>query len=156
MHCPPTAHPWLAAQLEGVTSLAGLGSDRLSAALKALLPWDMARRLEAEAPTSFTTPAGATHRLDYAAAQGPTLAVRVQELYGLAIHPALAGGRVPLVLELLSPGHRPVQITRDLPGFWAGSWKDVRTEMRGRYPKHLWPEAPGDALPTLRAKPRGT
>ena len=148
--------PWLAAQLEGVTSLAGLGSDRLSAALKALLPWDMARRLEAEAPTSFTTPAGATHRLDYAAAQGPTLAVRVQELYGLATHPALAGGRVPLVLELLSPGHRPVQITRDLPGFWAGSWKDVRTEMRGRYPKHLWPEAPGEAIPTLRAKPRGT
>ncbi len=146
--------PWLAAYLEGVTSLGGIGTDRLAEALKALLPWNLARRLDAEAPATFTTPAGATHRLDYAAAQGPTLSVRVQELYGLASHPTLAGGRVPLVLELLSPGHRPVQITRDLPGFWAGSWKDVRTEMRGRYPKHLWPEAPADAVPTLRAKPR--
>ena len=80
----------------------------------------------------------------------------MQELYGLATHPAVAGGRVPLVLELLSPGGRPVQITRDLPGFWAGSWKAVRAEMRGRYPKHLWPEAPAEAAPTLRAKPRGT
>ena len=148
--------PWLAAHLEGVTGLAGLGGERLATALKALMPWDLARRLEAEAPTSFTTPAGAAHRLDYAAEQGPTLAVRVQELYGLATHPAVAGGRVPLVLELLSPGGRPVQITRDLPGFWAGSWKAVRAEMRGRYPKHLWPEAPAEAAPTLRAKPRGT
>ena len=148
--------PWLVAQLEGMTSLAGLGADRMATALKAMLPWNLARRLDAEAPASFTTPAGASHRLDYAAAQGPTLAVRVQELYGLATHPALAGGRVPLVLELLSPGGRPVQITRDLPGFWAGSWKDVRAQMRGRYPKHLWPEAPAEAAPTLRAKPRGT
>ena len=146
--------PWLAAQLEGVTSLAGLGGERLASALKARLPWDLARRLDAEAPASFTTPAGASHRLDYAAEQGPTLAVKVQELYGLAAHPALAGGRVPLVLELLSPGGRPMQITRDLPGFWVGSWKDVRTEMRGRYPKHLWPDDPATAAPTLRAKPR--
>ena len=82
--------------------------------------------------------------------------VRVQELFGLARHPALAGGRVPLVLELLSPAHRPIQTTKDLPGFWRGSWKDVRSDMRGRYPKHVWPEDPASAAPTSRAKPRGT
>ena len=147
--------PWLAPHVTGVTSLAELAAERLDAALKSLLPWELARRLDAEAPALFTTPAGATHRLDYAAEQGPTLSVRVQELYGLATHPMLAGGRVPIVLELLSPGGRPIQITRDLPGFWRGSWRDVRAEMRGRYPKHLWPDDPAAAAPTLRAKPRG-
>ena len=145
---------WLAPHIEGVTSLAGLGADRLGDALGALLPWDRAKRLDAEAPAFFETPAGARHRLDYGAEQGPTLSVKVQELYGLAAHPMLAGGRVPIVLELLSPGRRPVQITRDLPGFWRGSWRDVRTDMRGRYPKHPWPDDPAAALPTLRAKPR--
>lgn len=144
--------PWLAARLDGVPSLAALGGERLGWALQALLPWDLARRLDIEAPSHFTTPAGATHRLDYAAAQGPTVTVRVQELFGLSVHPVLAG--VPLVLELVSPGGKPVQITRDLPGFWAGSWKDVRAAMRGRYPKHPWPEDPAAAAPTLRAKPR--
>ncbi len=146
--------PWLAAHLDGVTSLAALGADRLETALKALVPWDLARRLDAAAPTTFTTPAGSTHRLDYAAEQGPTLPCRVQELYGLRTHPTLAGGRVPIVLELLSPGGRPIQVTRDLPGFWAGSWRDVRADMRGRYPKHPWPEDPASAAPTTRAKPR--
>jgi ATP-dependent helicase HrpB len=80
--------------------------------------------------------------------------VRVQEVYGLAEHPRVAGR--PLVMALLSPAHRPIQTTTDLPGFWAGSWKDVRSEMRGRYPKHLWPEDPATAAPTVRAKPRGT
>ena len=147
---------WLVPHVEGVTSLAGIGADRLDAALKALLPWDLQRRLDAEAPAMFQTPAGASHRLDYAAEQGPTLSVKVQELFGLAAHPTLAGGRVAIVLELLSPGGRPIQITRDLPGFWRGSWRDVRSEMRGRYPKHVWPEDPAAAAPTLRAKPRGT
>jgi len=82
--------------------------------------------------------------------------VRVQELYGLSMHPAIAAGRVPLVLALLSPAHRPIQITRDLPGFWRGSWAAIRAEMRGRYPKHVWPENPAAAAPTTRAKPRGT
>ena len=86
----------------------------------------------------------------------PVLAIRVQELFGLRQHPAVAEGRLPLVLELLSPAHRPIQTTRDLPGFWAGSWKDVRAEMRGRYPRHPWPDDPADAAPTTRAKPRGT
>ena len=80
--------------------------------------------------------------------------MRVQELYGLTRHPAVAGGRVPLILALLSPAHRPIQLTRDLPGFWRGAWAEVRKEMRGRYPKHLWPEDPAAAAPTTRAKPR--
>jgi ATP-dependent helicase HrpB len=80
----------------------------------------------------------------------------VQELYGLKDHPAIAGGRLPLTLNLLSPAHRPIQITRDLPGFWAGSWSAVKSEMKGRYPRHLWPDDPANALPTARAKPRGT
>ncbi|WP_305764609.1 ATP-dependent helicase C-terminal domain-containing protein, partial [Beijerinckia sp. L45] len=147
---------WLLPVLDGVTSVAGIGADKLDAALKALLPWDVARKLEAEAPTHVTTPAGASHRLDYAAEAGPTLAVKVQELFGLSVHPSVAGGRVPLVLELLSPAGRPIQITRDLPGFWRGSWADVRADLRGRYPRHPWPDDPAAALPTLRAKPRGT
>jgi len=82
--------------------------------------------------------------------------VRVQELFGLKTHPRVGGGRVPLTLALTSPAHRPIQITRDLPGFWAGSWREVRTEMKGRYPRHPWPEDPAAAAPTTRAKPRGT
>ena len=91
---------------------------------------------------------------DYAAEAGPTVAVRVQELYGLSVHPSV--GRTPITFELLSPAHRPIQVTRDLPGFWNGSWPDVRRDLRGRYPKHLWPEDPANAAPTARAKPRGT
>lgn len=114
------------------------------------------RRLEAEAPTHFETPAGARHAIDYEAEGGPAVHVRVQELFGLKTHPKLAGARAPLTLHLLSPAHRPVQITRDLPQFWKGSWADVRADMRGRYPKHVWPENPAEAAPTTRAKPRGT
>ncbi len=98
---------------------------------------------------------GASHAIDYAAEGGPRVDVRVQELYGLDRHPAVANGKVPLTLALLSPAHRPIQITRDLPGFWRGSWKAVRTEMKGRYPRHVWPEDPLAAMPTTRAKPRG-
>ncbi len=145
---------WLAPHLEGITSLAGLTAERLDVALKSLVPWDLARTLDAEAPAFFQSPAGASHRLDYSAEQGPTVSAKVQEFYGLTTHPALARGRVPVVLELLSPGGRPLQITRDLPGFWRGSWSAVRSEMRGRYPKHSWPEDPAVAPPTLRAKPR--
>jgi ATP-dependent helicase HrpB len=115
----------------------------------------MRRRLEAEAPTHYETPAGSRVALDYEAEGGPTLSVRVQELFGLSAHPALAGGRVALTLELLSPAHRPIQITRDLPGFWRGSWAEVRTEMKGRYPRHVWPDDPAAAQATTRAKPRG-
>jgi ATP-dependent helicase HrpB len=116
----------------------------------------MQRRLEAEAPTHFEAPTGSHVAVDYEAEGGPVLAIRVQELFGLSTHPSLANGRVPLVLHLLSPAHRPIQITKDLPGFWKGSWSAVKTEMKGRYPRHVWPDDPASAVPTTRAKPRGT
>jgi ATP-dependent helicase HrpB len=147
---------WLAPHLEGRASLAAITPADLDAVLATALPWELKRRLEAEAPTHFTAPTGSTLAVDYAAEAGPTISVRVQELYGLARHPALAAGRVPLVLELLSPAHRPIQVTRDLPGFWRGSWAAVKAEMKGRYPRHLWPDDPAAAQPTTRAKPRGT
>ncbi len=150
------AGAWLAPHVVGRTSLAAIQPSDLDAALDTLLPWDLKRRLDAEAPTHFTAPTGSNLAVDYAAEAGPTISVRVQELFGLSTHPALAGGRVPLVLELLSPGYKPVQITRDLPGFWRGSWAAVRSEMKGRYPRHPWPDDPAQAPPTMRAKPRGT
>ena len=120
----------------------------------ALLPWPLQRRLEAEAPTHFEAPTGSRVPIDYEAEGGPKIAIRVQELFGLDRHPAIAGGRIPLLIELLSPAHRPVQMTRDLPGFWRGSYAAVRAEMRGRYPKHPWPDDPLAAPATRRAKPR--
>ena len=150
------AEDWLAPFLIGKTGLSDISPDDLAAALDALMPWDLQRRLDADAPTHFEAPTGSRVALDYAAEGGPVLAIRVQELYGLASHPSVAGGRIPLTLHLLSPAHRPIQITRDLPGFWRGSWAAVRSEMKGRYPRHLWPEDPARALPTTRAKPRGT
>ncbi len=151
-----TAAEWLAPFLSGKTALAQIGADELSAALDTLLPWALRKRLDAEAPTHFTAPSGSSVPIDYEAEQGPTVSIRVQELFGLAQHPAIAGSRVPLVIELLSPAHRPVQVTRDLPGFWRGSYADVKTEMRGRYPRHPWPDDPLHAPATRRAKPRGT
>ncbi|MDI9846791.1 ATP-dependent helicase HrpB [Rhodoblastus sp. 17X3] len=147
---------WLAPYLLGLQKLDDIGPQQFDAALAALIPWDLARRLEDEAPTHFQTPAGSSIALDYGEAEGPVLAVRVQELYGLSTHPSLAGGRAPLTLHLLSPAHRPIQITRDLPGFWKGSWSAVKAEMKGRYPRHLWPDDPAAAVATARAKPRGT
>ena len=150
-----TVAEWLAPFLTGKTALAQIGADDLAAALDALIPWNLLHRLDAEAPTHFTASTGSAVPIDYDAEQGPTISIRVQELFGLATHPSIAGGRVPLVIELLSPAHRPVQVTRDLPGFWRGSYKDVKTEMRGRYPKHPWPDDPLSAPATRRAKPRG-
>jgi ATP-dependent helicase HrpB len=147
---------WLTPLLAGRTSPAQVPADALDGAIRALLPWDQQRRLEREAPARFAAPTGSSFAIDYAAEGGPRVEVRVQELFGLSEHPALAGGRAPLTLALLSPAHRPVQVTKDLPGFWRGSWKDVRVEMKGRYPKHPWPEDPLAAAPTTRAKPRGT
>jgi ATP-dependent helicase HrpB len=145
---------WLAPILPGVRGLAALRPDVLDGALRALIPWDLQRRLEAEAPARWTAPTGNSFAIDYAAEGGPRIEVRVQEVYGLAEHPTVAGQ--PLTLALLSPAHRPIQTTKDLPGFWRGSWKDVRTDMKGRYPKHVWPQDPAAAAPTTRAKPRGT
>jgi ATP-dependent helicase HrpB len=147
---------WLAPFLMGKTSLTELGEGDFAEALHARLPYALARRLDSEAPTHFIAPTGSAIPVDYEAEGGPAIALRVQELFGLATHPALAGGRAPLTLHLLSPAHRPIQITRDLPGFWRGSWTAVKAEMRGRYPRHSWPDDPAGAAPTARAKPRGT
>ncbi len=147
---------WLMPALYDKTSLKEFSSGDLSDALMALLPWELRARLEREAPTHFEAPTGTLLAIDYEAEQGPTIAVRLQELFGLGIHPSIAKGAVPLVLELLSPAHRPVQVTRDLPGFWRGSYAAVRSDLRGRYPRHPWPEDPASAMPTRRVKPRGT
>lgn len=147
---------WLVPVLYDKTSLKELSSGDLSDALMALLPWELRARLEREAPTHFEAPTGTMLAIDYEAEQGPTIAVRLQELFGLNTHPSIAKGAVPLVLELLSPAQRPVQVTRDLPGFWRGSYAAVRSDLRGRYPRHPWPEDPATALPTRRVKPRGT
>ncbi len=147
---------WLTPALSGKTALADLTPDELASALTALVPWPLRRRVEAEAPTHFEAPTGSRIPIDYEAEAGPTVSVRVQELFGLDRHPTIAGGRVPLVIALLSPAHRPVQVTRDLPGFWRGSYAAVAAEMKGRYPKHPWPENPLAAPATRRAKPKGT
>ena len=135
--------------------LSDISASGLSNGLMALVPHDLQRDFARLAPTHFEAPTGQRHPIQYDGEE-PTLTIRVQELFGLKQHPAVAGGRLPLLLELTSPAHRPIQTTRDLPGFWAGSWKDVRADMRGRYPRHPWPEKPDEATPTTRAKPRGT
>ncbi|OWW01058.1 ATP-dependent helicase [Rhizobium sp. R72] len=135
--------------------ISDISPSGLSNGLMALIPHEMQRDLSRLAPTHFEAPTGQRHPIQYDGEE-PTLTIRVQELFGLNQHPAIGGGRLPLLLELTSPAHRPIQTTRDLPGFWAGSWRDVRADMRGRYPKHPWPERPEDATPTTRVKPRGT
>jgi ATP-dependent helicase HrpB len=147
---------WLVPALLDKTSLKALSAGDLSDALQALVPWALRARLEREAPTHFEAPTGTQLAIDYEAEQGPTIAVRLQELFGLTAHPSIARGAIPLVLELLSPAHRPVQVTRDLPGFWRGSYAGVRSDLRGRYPRHPWPEDPANAMPTRRVKPKGT
>ena len=158
---PDLSDPAIAADVDGLasiftgkTSLAELPADEFGTALAARLPFRLHRRLEDEAPTHFEAPTGSRVPIDYEAEGGPKIAIRVQELFGLDRHPAIAGGKIPLVVELLSPAQRPVQTTRDLLGFWRGSYAAVRAEMRGRYPKHPWPEDPIAATATRRAKPR--
>jgi ATP-dependent helicase HrpB len=149
------APAWLEAAFAEKTALGELSADDLADAIMGLVPWALRRRLDAEAPTHFVVPTGSRVPIDYGAPEGPKVSVRVQELFGLDRHPAIAGGRVPLVVELLSPAQRPVQVTRDLPGFWRGSYQAVKAEMKGRYPRHPWPDDPLQAPPTRRAKPRG-
>jgi ATP-dependent helicase HrpB len=151
-----TVTAWLAPFLTGKTKLSEIGADDLGAALDALLPWSLKHRLEVEAPTHFEASTGNRHAIDYETAGAPALHIRVQELFGLTQHPSIANGKLPLTLHLLSPAQRPIQITRDLPGFWKGSWTAVKAEMKGRYPRHPWPDDPASAAPTARAKPRGT
>ncbi len=145
---------WLSPLLAGKSALSQVDSQGLAEALRGLAGWEAVRALDKAAPERWSTPVGASHAVDYAAEGGPRVDVRVQELFGLDRHPAVAGGKVALTLALLSPAHRPIQITKDLPGFWRGSWKAVRTEMKGRYPRHVWPEDPLAETPTTRARPR--
>jgi ATP-dependent helicase HrpB len=152
----PTAADWLAPHLLGETRLSDITAEHLGNALAALLPWDKRTALDRLLPSHFTAPSGSHLPIDYAGPNGPQLEIRVQELFGLDRHPAIASGRIPLLLVLLSPAGRPVQTTRDLPGFWRGSWRDVARDLKGRYPRHPWPDDPLAAPPTNRAKPRGT
>ncbi|WP_029007844.1 ATP-dependent helicase HrpB [Azospirillum halopraeferens] len=145
---------WLAPYLTGITRRAHLERLDLGGALRALLPWSLRTRLEEEAPTHVTVPSGSRVPIDYSGEE-PVLAVRLQEMFGLAETPRIAGGRVPLLLHLLSPARRPVQVTRDLASFWANAYRAVKADLRGQYPKHYWPDDPMQAEPTARAKPRG-
>ncbi len=147
-----TLDDWLAPLIGGRRRLDALSAADLAGALDTLLGWDARRAVDRLAPDRLATPAGSAHPIDYAAEAGPTVELRPQALFGLGIHPTVGDGRVPLVLSLTSPAGRPIQTTRDLPGFWAGSWAAVAREMRGRYPRHPWPEDPAHADPTLRTK----
>jgi ATP-dependent helicase HrpB len=145
---------WLAPLLAGHRSLAAATPGHLHNALQGLLGWDGAQTVDRIAPPDFTSPAGTRHAIDYSATAGPTVELRVQALYGLDVHPVVGRDSIPLVLSLTSPAGRPIQTTRDLPGFWRGSWRDVAKDMRGRYPRHHWPDAPWEAQASLATKKR--
>lgn len=143
---------WLAPFATGARSQADLGKINLLQALKTLVGWDKMRELDRQAPEFMTVPTGANRRIDYSPESGPALPVKLQEMFGCATTPTLADGRFALVLHLLSPAGRPLQVTRDLPSFWKNAYPLVRAEMRGRYPKHPWPEDPATAMPTAKTK----
>jgi ATP-dependent helicase HrpB len=147
---------WLAPVISGVRNAQQLSAVNCAAALMGLLDYRQRLALDELAPTHLTVPSGSRIRLDYCAGDKPVLAVKLQELFGLAETPAVARGRVGVLLHLLSPAGRPLQVTQDLKGFWDGSYHEVKREMKGRYPKHPWPDDPWNAVPTKRAKPRGT
>jgi ATP-dependent helicase HrpB len=147
-----TPEQWLASLVVGKRKLSDIDAGALYNALTGLIGWEGAQKIERLAPAEFRSPAGTTHAIDYAAEAGPTVTLRVQALFGLADHPCVGTNRMPLVLSLTSPAGRPIQTTRDLPGFWAGSWADVAKEMRGRYPRHNWPEDPTAAIASLKTK----
>ena len=143
---------WLEPLLGGKRRLAEIGPAALTQAIEQMLGYAALRDVDRIAPADFVSPAGSRHAIDYAAPGGPTVEVRAQALFGLSSHPTIAGGAVPLTLAITSPAGRQIQTTKDLPGFWSGSWREVAKDMRGRYPKHPWPEDPASASPTLRTK----
>jgi len=152
---------WLRPLFAGATRIDALSADALGEGLRTRLDWDQRQQVERFAPSRIRVPSGMERGIDYAlehdgSPQAPVLAVKLQELFGLGETPAIAEGRVPLTLHLLSPAGRPLQVTRDLRGFWERTWPEVRREMKGRYPKHPWPEDPWNAVATHRAKPRGS
>jgi ATP-dependent helicase HrpB len=147
---------WLLPAIEGGRSLGDLNRLDMARLMLDRLDWNQARELDRRAPTHFTVPSGSRIAIDYGAGEAPILPVKLQEMFGSPTTPTIADGRVRLVLHLLSPAQRPIQVTSDLAGFWAGSYKAVRADLRGRYPRHPWPEDPLAAQATARAKPRGT
>lgn len=147
-----TLDDWLAPLLAGKRRLSDVDRSQLSGVLEGLIGWDGKQQLDRLAPPDFRSPAGSNHAIDYAAEGGPRVELRVQALFGLSEHPTVGSQRIPLVLSLTSPAGRPIQTTRDLPGFWTGNWRDVAKEMRGRYPRHPWPDDPASASATLRTK----
>jgi ATP-dependent helicase HrpB len=149
-----TVDDWLAPALSGKRRLDALAPGELSDALAARLDYALRRTLDDHAPAAIRVPSGLDRRIDYTPGAAPVLAVKLQELFGLADTPRIAGGRVPLTLHLLSPGGRPIQVTQDLRSFWERTYPEVKKELKGRYPKHPWPDDPWTATPTHRAKPR--
>jgi ATP-dependent helicase HrpB len=143
-----TVEIWLAPWLDGVTRKEHIGRIPLIDVLRSLLTWDQQRELDVVAPTHLQVPSGSQIRIDYLDQSAPAVSVRLQEVFGLDATPRIGKGRIPVTFKLLSPAQRPVQVTRDLASFWRGSYADVRKDMRGRYPKHHWPENPLEAQPT--------
>ena len=146
---------WLAPFVAGMTRLSDLAKVDLEACLNSLLDWEQRQRLDRLAPTHLAVPSGSRIRLDYSAADEPVLSVRLQEMFGAQQTPTVAGGRVPILIELLSPARRPVQMTQDLESFWNETYERVKKDLKGRYPRHYWPDNPWEAEPTRRAKPKG-
>lgn len=156
-----TLDTWLRPAFAGKTRLDALDEASLGEALKSALPWERRQSIDRHAPTRISVPSGMERPISYALDHAgqplpPVLAVKLQELFGLAETPRIADGRIPLTLHLLSPGGRPLQVTQDLKSFWATTYPDVKKEMKGRYPRHPWPDDPWTAAATHRAKPRGT
>jgi ATP-dependent helicase HrpB len=149
-----TARPedWLLPWLGNIRTLEGIRGLDVLPCLRNLLSWKEQRRLDELAPASIVVPSGSRMTIDYTSGDVPVLAVKLQEMFGLADTPAIANGRVKLLLHLLSPARRPVQITQDLKGFWNSSYQLVKKELKGRYPKHPWPEDPWNAVPTRKTK----
>jgi ATP-dependent helicase HrpB len=145
---------WLAPLVAGCVRVAGIDAGALAGALHARLDYAQQRALDEHAPTTLAVPSGMRRALQYAPDAPPVLAVKLQEMFGQRETPAVGGGKVPVVIHLLSPAGRPLAVTGDLPSFWTNAYPSVRKEMRGRYPKHPWPEDPLEAVPTHRTKRR--
>jgi ATP-dependent helicase HrpB len=156
MHLLDTLEDWLSPYLQGIRKIDTLSAEDLSQALASLFDYEQRKQLDVQVPDSLMVPSGQTRRLEYRPGESPVLAVKLQELFGLADTPRVAGNRIPVTLHLLSPAGRPIQVTQDLKGFWERTYPDVKKELKGRYPKHPWPDDPWTATPTHRAKPRGT
>ncbi|MNV77128.1 ATP-dependent RNA helicase HrpB [compost metagenome] len=144
---------WLLPYLADCRNLRDLQRLPLRDALEGMLDWESRRRLDREAPTHLAVPSGSRVAVDYTNPAAPVLAVKLQEMFGQQDTPRIGGGRIPVVLHLLSPARRPVQVTSDLASFWSGTYFEVKKDLKGRYPKHYWPDDPMQAVPTNRVRP---